>query len=223
MTTNFSFVYTTLAVAALSLLASGCGTRPVPVLETHAPSVYEQHLEKDGLMLGLHPMIDKVELNKTFDMNLLDKGVLPILIVAENRSTSSSFIIAKTNLYVVDQSTGTTNSSHQKEVASRSPGTALGIAGGVIEIAASVPGAILMAIGSKMISDASVAQFGFADKEFYSNTLDPGEKASGFVYFQLPKGVSRSGKYELVAQVIDPSTGTKIPFEFPMNLNIPYK
>jgi hypothetical protein len=79
----------------------------------------------------------------------------------------------------------------------------------------------LLFIGMQEASNASVIEFNLADKEFYSWTLGPGEKAQGFVYFQFPKNSPPSGSYHVVAEVRNPATGEATTFDFPANLTLP--
>jgi hypothetical protein len=73
--------------------------------------------------------------------------------------------------------------------------------------------------GMQMESNASVIEFNLGDKEFYTRTLGPGEKAQGFVYVQLPKGSLPSGDYRLVARARNAATCEAIDFDLPLNLN----
>lgn len=214
---------TLLSIAAstvLLFLAPGCATMRVTPLTTGAADSYTQHDAKDGVVVGIHPMTAKGEIKETFKMDLLDKGLLPILVVAENKSASASFIIAKEKIAVLSGATGATNTSQRKEVTSGSAGTALGITGAVLVGAGSVAAAPMLFVGLKMASDADVIQHNLADKEFYSRTLGPGEKAQGFVYFQFPKDSPPSGNYHVVAEIKNSATGKATSFDLPVTLTL---
>jgi len=187
----------------------------VTPLTTGSAVSYTQHEQKDGVVVGINPMTNKGEIKDMFKVILLDEGLLPILVVAENQSASASVIIAKDRVFVLNEATKTTNSSQRKEVASGTAGTAVGITGAAL---GSTP---LLLAGLKMASDATVIQYNLADKEFYSRTLGPGEKAQGFVYFQFPKESPPSGNYHLVAEVKNSATGKATTFDFPVNLTLP--
>jgi len=205
----------------LLFLLSGCTTMSVAPLKTGDADSYTQHEQKNGLVIGIRPMTDKREIKDMFKNNLLDNGLLPILVVAENQSASASFVIAKEKVFVLNEDTGTTSRSQTTEVASGDAGTAIGLTGAVLDLANPVLAAPMIIAGAKMASNATVIQYNLADKEFYSRTLGPGEKAQGFVYFQFPKDSPPSGNYHIVAQVKDPSTGGTTTFDFPVNLTLP--
>ena len=209
-----------LVPVVLVFLGPGCSTMKMTPLTTGRADSYAQHEQKNGVVVGIRPMTGKREIKDMFKVNLLDKGVLPILVVAENQSASASFIIAKDKVSILNEATGTTSSSQRKKVTSGS-GEALAITGGILVATGSLVAAPLLFTGMQKASNATVIEFNLADKEFYSWTLGPGEKAQGFVYFQFPKGSPPSGNYHVVAEVKNPASGEATSFDFPVNLTLP--
>jgi hypothetical protein len=209
-----------IAVSAMFFMFVGCSTMKVPPLTTGTADSYTQHQEQSGLIVGVQPMTDKKQIENTFKVNLLDKGLLPILLVAENRSASDSFMIPKGKITIVSDQSGTVSTSQTKEVASGTAGTATGIAGAVLLGAGSLAGAPLAIAGMKMASNATVIQYNLRDKEFYSQTLEPGGKVQGFIYFQFSNQSPPSGDYHLVAEVKSADTGNTNSFDFPINLTL---
>ena len=210
----------------LLVLGSGCSTMKVVPLTTSNATSYTQHEEKDGLIVGIRPMTDKREVEDMFKVNLLDKGLVPILVVAENQSPSANFIIAKNKLCVQNGATGTSNSSQRKKVTS-STGEVMANTGGVMvalggfALPLLIVGMPIEFTGMQKASNASVIEFNLADKEFYSWTLGPDEKAQGFVYLQLPKDAPAAANYRLVAEVQNSATGEATTFDLPANLTLP--
>ena len=218
------FVFGSFA-SLLIFFGTGCMTMDVQPLNTGDANSYTQHQEKNGITIGVQPFTDKHESKALFKMDLLDKGLLPILIVAENQSASSSFIIAKEKVVVMCEASGVTSASEQKNVTSgkSTAGTSVLVAGTVVILASPVAALPLVVAGMKMASDATVLQHNLADKEFYSRTIKPGEKAQGFVYFQFSNDVPPTGNYHVVAEVKNSATGEITTFDFPVNLNLPNK
>jgi len=196
------------------LLISGCTTMDEPTFTAGRADSYPQHEQKNGLTIGIHPITDKQEVEGIFNANLLKKGILPILVVAENQSPSNSFVMAKEQLYVLNAATGTTSNSQRKDIEH-----GMTVTGEIIESAFSH--GLLLFTGEKLVSDATVINYNLADKEFYSKTLGPSEKASGFVYFQIPKYMPTAGNYHIVAKVKNSTTGEVIVFDFPASLSLP--
>jgi len=208
-----------LAVVLL-LLGSGCSTMKVTPLTARAADSYMQHEQKNGVAVAIRPMTDKREIEDMFKVSLLDKGLLPILVVVENQSTAASYIVAKDKLTVLNEATGATSSSQRKQVTSGA-GAAMRDTGAVLVAVGSLAAAPLLFTGMQKASNASVIEYNLADKEFYSWTLGPGEKAQGFVYFQFPKDSPPSGNYHVVAEVKNPATAEATTFDFAVNLSLP--
>jgi hypothetical protein len=214
------------ASTALLLLGSGCSTMKVSPLTTGSADSYTQHEQKNGVLVGIRPMTDKREIEDMFKINLLEKGLLPILVVVENKSPAASFIIAKDKVFCVKEASGSAIRKQREKVTSGT-GEALSNAGGVMVALGGfaapllVVGAPLLFTGMQQASNASVIEYNLADKEFYSWTPGPGEKAQGFVYLQFPKGSPPSGNYHVVAELKNPATGEITTFDFPVNLTLP--
>lgn len=198
-----------LSLAALVVSGAGCATMDVTELKTQSAASYANTAEKNGVKIAVHPVTGK-EMKDTFRTDLLSKGVLPILVVAENHSASSSYILAKDRVFVLSGTA--TNISQQTKVASESGGVAAGVAG-----AALLSPALLLA-GLKMASDATVIQHNLGDKELYSRTLGPGQKAQGFIYYNFPKGAKLEDSYRVLVDLKDAATSESTPFDFKITL-----
>src|SRR5438874_5838500 len=110
-------------------LQTGCATMKVTELKAGSADSYAQHEQKGGVAVGIHPMTDKKEIKQTFKVDLLEKGLLPILLVAENQSASSSFILAKEKVLVSSEANIATNTLQHGAITSETPGGAVAIAG----------------------------------------------------------------------------------------------
>src|SRR5260221_11522436 len=210
-----------LSFLPIFLLQAGCSTMSVPELKTGRADSYLKHEEKAGLTIGTQALTDRRQIKDTFKINMLDKGLLPILLVAENQSASASFILAKDKVFVFSEANLTTNTYRAEKVTSETPGGAVAIAGASLIAATSLAGAQLLLAGLKMASDATVIQHNLADKELYSRTLGPGQKAQGFIYFQYPKENPPSGAYHVLVEVKDSSTGEPTTFDSRVDLTLP--
>lgn len=189
-------------------MLAGCATMIVTPFTTGSADSYKQHEQKNGVIVGIHPMTTTGEIKDMFEVNLLDEGLLPILVVVENQSTSAaSFIIAKDKVYVLNKTTGIITTSQLKEL-SHTTETVLVILSPLV-------------FGTNAYDNRIVIQQNLADKEFYSQTLGPGEKAQGFIYFQFPKESSPSGNYHVVVEAKKSATDETTTFDFPVNLTLP--
>src|SRR5208282_3968561 len=127
-----SKIKTLILLASSSLMLAGCSTMKIAPLTTGSAGSYTQHEQTNGVVVGIRPMTDKREIEDMFKVNLLDKGLLPILVVVENQSASDSFIIAKDKVYVLNEAIGTNNSSQQRGKVTSGAGEGMATAGGVM-------------------------------------------------------------------------------------------
>jgi len=204
------------------LMFTGCSTMKVTPLTASQADSYPKHQEVNGIVVGIQPMTDAKEIKDTFKVNLLDKGVLPVLVVVENKRPDTSITIVKDKVCLRDQAAGTSSLPERKKVTSDT-GKGLAAAGAVLVACCVIPAIPVLFEGMQMNSNASIIEFNLGDEEFYTHTLGPGEKAQGFVYFQLVGGTSTSGNYHLIAEVNDPASHEATTFDFPMTLNLPKK
>jgi hypothetical protein len=218
-----NFIYTVLLVGSLVFMAVGCSTAPAAKPQTPTADAGPQLQEIDGLAIRVQPITDQAEGKYIFKENLLAKGVLPIKLTAENHSATASFIIAREKIQVLNATVGATNSAPQGATATdlshSSRGQQLaraakfGLLVGALPLlseAASSPGVV--------IDRERVYQL--SSKEFYTRTLDPGQRAEGILFFCFEKGTHLSGTYRIVAQVKNTSTDVVRPFDFKFTLNL---
>jgi hypothetical protein len=195
------------------LLGSGCSTMQVTTLKQRSTESCEYHAEQKGVVVGIHPVIEEREMEEIFKMDLREKGLLPILLVVDNRS-ASSFIIAKDKVRVGDETSGAFATSQRTNLTSQ----AAGMGGALILVGSAVGGLLLEVVGFQLASDAGVIQHNLADKEFCSRTLAPSQSAQGFIYFRLSKGTSLVGNYHVLVDLKDSSSGDVLPFDFAVDL-----
>ena len=79
-----------LSLAALIALGSGCTTMKVKPLVERSPDSCPYHDQQQGLANRVHPVTHKREVKEIFRTDLRARGILPILVVAENRNSSAS-------------------------------------------------------------------------------------------------------------------------------------
>jgi hypothetical protein len=192
----------------LAQFLAGCATMKVTEFHAQPVATYAVKAEQKGLSIAAHPMTAREEIKKAFRKDLREKGLLPILIIAENHNSSASFILAKEKVFVKNVETDTNELGRRGKVASSTAGEATALAG------AAVTSPAMVIIGLKLASDAQVVEHNLSDKEFYSRTLGPGQKAQGFIYFQLPKDASLSDKHRVVVEAVEAATRETLTFTF---------
>lgn len=204
-------------LSVFGLLVVGCATMRIPEAKVHATESYQLKAEHKGLLVAVHPVTDENEIKETFRTALLGKGILPILIVTENRNPSTSFILTKNKVTVVNREALERDASQRQRVTSDTSGADMLKAGVWIMPVSVVIGGPLIIAGLKMSSDAQVIEHNLREKEFYSRTVGPAQKAYGYVYFQLPQGTIALDQHHVLVEAVDSSTGEAMTFDFPIN------
>jgi hypothetical protein len=210
-------------VSVLSLLVVGCATMNIPEAKVRATESYQLKAEQRGLLVAVRPVTDENEIKETFGTALLEEGILPVLVVTENRNPSTSFIFTKDKVAVVNREALERDASQRQRVASDTAGPAMataGVSAAVISVAVAPAAVIALPLvigGLKMSSDAQVIEHSLREKEFYSRTVGPAQKAYGYVYFHLPQGTTTLDQHHVLVEAIDSSTGEAMIFDFPIN------
>lgn len=200
----------------LAVMSSGCSSVP----KTEPPDL--RQAEQDGLTVGIYPVATRSEVKRTFKINLLDRGVLPIRVRLENRNLATSFLIERDKIVVMNETTQMTNSSGQvaRELATWSKGKQIATK---MAFGASTQSPVLFLV---IAMTPTPSEFVFkpdeeklTSKEFVTRTVGPGQTAEGFVYFHSTEPLDAAKAYHLVADVKNLSTGETMPFDLKLNLN----
>lgn len=170
---------------------AGCATPPA--YPSRTATACRSHETKEGLTVGIQPLFDKQELDQYFGTDLVSRGLLPVLVVAENDSGDASYLLSLTNCSL-SQGKGY---GSEEDLSSRN-------------YALIVPGGL---IGAALVLDAQSKRVGMAVKELRDQTVSPGQTEQGFVYFSLPEQKPSRGSQVLV-KVRVPRIGSHQTLEF---------
>lgn len=209
-------IHSILLLAGVSLLA-GCATssveRPRAVSQRYSRNV-------DGLVLTVQPLTTAEEVRGVFGGNILRDGVLPIRLSTENQNASSSFILPREKMAVLSGASGITNSL-QRGATGRAVGTVTaGQAVGGLAAAGAGPLLILVAALTAKDSVNPNVEHNLTGKEFFTRTLAPQQRASGYIYCRFQKDKPPSGQYRILAEVINAASGMTFPVEFDINIQL---
>lgn len=197
-----------LMALCLVLGLSGCSTMEVTQDRKQTIDSYPHRQERAGVVVAVQPVTDRAELKQWFRSDIASKGVLPVLVIAENRSSGQSFILGKEKVFLADDGEDDPQTRQRGPVKSATAGEVTMTAGVML---LSLPGTIA---GLKMASDATVIEHNLVDKELFSRTIDPGKEAHGFAYFQFPKGTPITPEHRIIVELLNPKTGEPVRFDF---------
>jgi len=178
-------------VLAIIIATIGCSSTVPAHPEYNVQSVdsYEYSQVLDGLRIAVHPIKAASECEEYFGENLISLGILPVLVVAENENTASSFILTNDQFSLLNAEDASLDRSKVGD--ERTWATINTIALGD------------MFFASMAFQKVEAKQM-FAEKEFRAKTLSPGSTTSGFVYFQFPEKKISEGPWVVQVKAIRP-------------------
>lgn len=175
------------------MLLTGCATLQLPEVVVQPVSQYRLFQSKEGLVVSIDPFLEKRRVKELFGINLLSKGILPVLIVVENRSTDATFWLQKelSSLEMLNiKSIGkqvVTSSLEQGEIGMGEKVLTGVVAGvGAVVPAVAIIGGPVVIIVAKSEANRQIIMQNLIKKELKERTITSGQSQHGFLYFKLP-------------------------------------
>lgn len=155
------------AICLVFLFLAGCATPPE--YPQRATVDCSAHTTREGISVGVYPVFSEDELDNYFGTDLIDRGIVPVLVVVENHAPQGSVLISGDSC-----SSSQTSGADPKESLT-SPNTA------VWASAAAGP-----VVGTALALDAGSKRTSLSLKALRSQTVFPGRSGQGFVYLTIP-------------------------------------
>lgn len=187
---------------------------------------------KQGLRIYIRPLREPDEIKKYFGANLLEKDILPIFILVENKSESKYFLVEPENqLQEHSKSKGNekpieTQSNRGKYITATEAKNSVyvkdsGLEGALILTTGPIfwLAAIPLAMTDYGPTDASKSlQQALITKSLRRQTLTPGKTESGFLYYHIPPDISSGENIGIKLKATDLDTSEVIYFPFTKTL-----
>jgi hypothetical protein len=178
-------------------------------------TAYQYTAGTNGLVVAVQPVTDKKQIKEMFNTDLLGNGIVPILVVVDNKSPSS-YLLAREKVFVGKVSTNETmgrlSTGSAGETATKVGAGFLAVA--IISGPAVVVAAPLLIGGMKAMSNADVIRHNLSDKALASHTVEPGQRAYGYLYFELAKGEKFEGGHQVVVELANTTQAQPLTFLF---------
>jgi len=205
-----------------------CTTPKPAVIDTElaGQSGYEQ--QQKGLKIYIRPLRNKKEIKKYFGADLLEKKILPVFVLIENKSESTFFLVEP-----ADIEQGAENSPGSKADKSGTKGNTYLSAKGAKQSVYEKSGTFfgldlgppplfwLVAIPFDMLdpdsgpTDASKSlQQALITKALRKQTLTPGKTENGFLYYQIPEGLKAIDTFGINLKATNIDTQDELYFRF---------
>jgi hypothetical protein len=199
----------------MTFLFAGCASY-APVLTKLDPAGPNVTKQVNGdLTVYVEEYATPEKSEKAFDANLVEEGVLPLLLSTENSGKDSYEI--KTSDIVVSDGNAALKALSAEEAASKAERSAVGRALGwsLIVPIISIPIAVAAsAIHTSNVNDKIVQDF--AAKGFPDGTISPNKQLSGFLYVELQEGRKDLSGLNLELTAKNMTTGQNVTIITPL-------
>jgi hypothetical protein len=172
------------------LLASQSAAQKFPEYPVLSASQYSSCQTKNGIRMAIEPVNEGDKQKKYFGVKFESQGFLPVLVVLENASESSSALLRR-DLVTYGIGDNQSKSGAAGDISAKSKtGETVAVAGAVAFLPA-------MFIGAIMVARATEVKQNILVKELRSQTIAPGEAGSGFLYVPVGKPGTEKRKFRL--------------------------
>ena len=178
-------------VLSLTLLqASQSAAQKFPDYPVLSASQYSSCQTKNGIRMAIEPVNEGDKQKKYFGVKFESQGFLPVLVVLENASESSSALLRR-DLVTYGIGDNQSKSGGAGDISAKSKtGETVAVAGAVAFLPA-------MFIGAIMVARATEVKQNILVKELRSQTIAPGKAGCGFLYVPVGKPGTEKRKFRL--------------------------
>jgi hypothetical protein len=205
--------YRKVVLIGITSLLSACSAVQLPQMERQPAERYALSQAKEGLVIGLQPLTDPDDVERYFGGNLLDTNIFPVLVVAENHSPESSFVLSRDRVGVKG---ALTTIPSNDQIASPRAGEIVSTIGVALVIVPILSPPFTLT-GLHMVSNAYAKQLNFVKNRLYGHTLPPGGQVSGFAFLEFPGPLPP--QVVLTLDALDLQTRQPVDFAFPVSLH----
>lgn len=203
----------TLWLFSLNILLVLCACAPIkiPPYPIDRVETLGQSMTRQDVTVSLHVLNDPEEIELYFGTDLLEQGLVPVLVRIENNHPQESVVLLKNQVRLksggqpdqdnVADALGTVNRQGSAEM----------IAGGVVCLPLSI-------LGVHFFADSTAIRVNLLKKELKEQTLPPGSSDSGFLYFQVNVDLETQGIKEVSLKCLQIGTQKELEFVFQVNL-----
>jgi hypothetical protein len=160
-----------------------------------AVSSYRHVQVIDGFSIAIDPITDANEVAALFGTNLLEKHLIPVLVVASNQHSARSFVLAPERFTLLN---GKQQLHEKSEAASTGGAEAAGWASAALGLG---PALLVMPFIVSEVDRAQAINQNLRHQQLLQKTLSPGADTHGYVYFQMPQEKQRESDWTLILKL----------------------
>jgi hypothetical protein len=192
-------------------------------------STYPSCQDKNGLQVAVEVLQDKQMIVKYFGAQLAEKGIVPLLVVAENQNADASFLLP----YADPEVSILAHGQHKASNLQQQDGNSLSLESAQAnahEQARYDLGKEYLVGGGLLFSWLSFVELGpteqaaalkqeLAVKALVKKTLSPGRELSGFIYFGMPQKLAKNVHLQVKLKALNLSSRKIESFSFRVEIH----
>jgi hypothetical protein len=178
----------------LMLFSTACSTMSLKQYPSPSLRDLETASSQQGISAVAYRIKDEQESLDYFGVNLTSKGIFAVHLTVINNNPSISYLLPAESVRL--GKAGTLGRADDPSSAASNAANAIGITG------AALASPLLLAVATQQLSNSTVIKENFESKQLRTNTLDPGNKVSGFVYFRA-ENATQLGNIDVCFDAID--------------------
>lgn len=209
MKKNYRIICRLVIIVGIMLQSVACSTMNLKQYPVQPINLYENSKSIEGVSVVAQPLLDKKRSKEYFGVDLLQKDILAIYLSVINNNPDVSFTLPSESIHITQINSNDLINNPEKESQEAGEGIAM--------VGALLISPLFIAIAAQQLSDASIIKENFEAKMFRTQTIDPGQSASGFSYFKWAD-FKEIDKANVCFKLIDPLASRSFPFCLNINL-----
>ncbi len=199
-----------LFLLVMCFLPAGCSVPLLPKYPVQQAESYPHVLAGDGLQLVAEPLFDSQQNKTYFGTDLVAEKTLPVFVLVKNSHLADSCVVFSDKIFLKGMDSEPMSAEGEVKAADPSGGITLS------ETSSFVGGVPLMLVGLSHISNSVEIRRNFKAKAFQTNTLSPGERCQGFVYFRLPENMTQADNPFIAIEVLNLQQNMRRTYQIPI-------
>lgn len=199
-----------LIITSILMGLNACSTMQLKEYPESSIDIFQKAKSIEDVSATAQPILEQDISEDYFGVDLLEQGILAVYLSVKNDNLNTSFIVPAESIYLADvkSENSTAYDPGKEDMAIAKPFATVG------SLLVSFP---LLWVAAQQSSDAYTIRENFGVKEFRTKTIDPGQRASGFSYFDW-KSFKEIDEANICFKLIDPVDNRSFPYCININL-----
>lgn len=193
------------------LVLCACAPIKIPPYPIDRVETLSQSMTKEDVTVNIHVLNDPEEIKLYFGTDLLEQGLVPVLVRIENNHPQESVVLLKNQVRLKSRGQPDQDNVADPLGTVNRQGSAEMIVGGLVFLPMNI-------LGVQGFAHSTAIRVNLLKKELKVQTLPPGSSDSGFLYFQMNVDIKNQGIKEVSLKCLQIGTQKELEFVFQVSL-----